>query len=167
MKPLTSDRNFTPTSRALGSFHPSVGTVLLKIVVVVVDVVTPVEVTTKLILLEVPPAGAGVNTVMPAVPAEETSDALITACNDPEFTNVVPLADPFHCTAELGTKLLPVTVKVKPAAPAFALLGEIDEIAGEGLEIPSLPMTCATVLTMVPCEARACSQLKNALKLAG
>src|SRR5207248_2409617 len=47
---------------------------------------------------EVPPPGAGVNTVTCAVPAEVMSAALIDACSCPEFTNVVVRLAPLHFT---------------------------------------------------------------------
>lgn len=40
---------------------------------------------------------------------------------------------PFHRTTEPLMKLLPVTVRVKPADPANALLGEIEILVGTGL----------------------------------
>jgi hypothetical protein len=42
------------------------------------------------------------------------------------LTYVVVAAVPFHVTTEVLLKLLPFTVKTKPAPPAAALLGEIE-----------------------------------------
>ena len=49
------------------------------------------------------------------------------------LTNVVLLAAPFHRTTEAETKLVPSTVKVRPAPPAGASLGETEPIVGSGL----------------------------------
>ena len=37
-----------------------------------------------------------------------------------------------HCTTEHGRMFVPVTVKVAPAAPAVAVVGEMDAIVGGG-----------------------------------
>jgi len=73
--------------------------------------------------VESPPPGAGVSTVTCAVPALTTSFAKIVACSWAPPLNVVARLVPFHCTTELGVKLLPVTVRVKPAAPVAMLVG--------------------------------------------
>ncbi len=44
--------------------------------------------------------------------------------------------DPFHCTVEPLTKLLPFTVRVKADPPAVADEGLIPVVAGTGLLIP-------------------------------
>jgi hypothetical protein len=64
-----------------------------------------------------------VSTVTWAVPALTTSLAGIVACNWALPLNVVARLKPFHCTTELGVKLLPVTVRVKPVVPAPTRLG--------------------------------------------
>ena len=68
--------------------------------------------------LEVPPPGAGVNTVTEAVPATAMSAAGIAAVNRVEETNVVVRSAPFQSTTELATKPVPLTVSVKPDPPA-------------------------------------------------
>jgi len=40
---------------------------------------------------------------------------------------------PFHCTVEVDTKLVPVTVRVNAAPPARAELGFSEPIAMDGL----------------------------------
>jgi len=57
------------------------------------------------------------------------------------LTNVVVRGAPFHCTTELETKLVPVTVNVKAAPPAVALLGESDESVGTGVEGDTFTVT--------------------------
>jgi hypothetical protein len=44
----------------------------------------------------------------------------------------------FHCTTELGTNPLPVTVKEKAGSPAVAVPGEIPFIAGVGVGTSAL-----------------------------
>ena len=48
------------------------------------------------------------------------------------LTYEVALELPFHCTVDVEMKLDPFTVKVNPAAPAFALGGESEVIDGTG-----------------------------------
>ena len=82
---------------------------------------------------EVPPPGAGVKTVICAVPAVATSAAVIAACSCVELTNVVVRSAPFHRTFDDDVKLLPLTVNVKADAPANVRSGAIDVAAGPGL----------------------------------
>jgi hypothetical protein len=46
--------------------------------------------------------------------------------------NCVVVAPLVHCTTEHGTRFVPVTVIVAPAAPAVAVAGRIPEIVGAG-----------------------------------
>ena len=85
--------------------------------------------------LDVPPPGAGVETVTVTVPPVAMSAAVIAACKVVPETNVVVRAIPFHCTVEEDTKLEPVTVSVNAAPPAAAELGFKDAIVGAGLLI--------------------------------
>ncbi len=62
---------------------------------------------------EVPPPGAGLNTVTEPVPAEAISAAVIVAVSCVPDTNVVNRLDPFHCTTELELNPLPLTVNEK------------------------------------------------------
>jgi len=82
---------------------------------------------------EVPPPGVGFTTVTLNVPALAMSVALIVAVSFVELTKTVVRADPAQSTVDVFTKLVPVTVSVNPAAPAVALLGDRDVIAGLGL----------------------------------
>jgi hypothetical protein len=97
-------------------------------------------------LAEVPPPGAGLKTATWAVPADVMSAAVTAACNCVALTNVVVRFAPFHWTTELLMNPLPLTVSVKAAPPAVALVGEIEVIAGTGLgavmvngELPEVP----------------------------
>ena len=84
----------------------------------------------KLIAFEVPPPRAGLVTVTAAVPAETRAAAGIAAVNCVELTKVVVGAVPPKLTIEAATKFVPLTVSVKPAPPAAALVGEIVAIVG-------------------------------------
>jgi hypothetical protein len=82
--------------------------------------------------LEVPPPGAGLNTVTDAVPAEAMSAAVICAVSCVLLPNVVARALPFHCTIDELMKFVPVSARVKAAPPAVALGGEIELSVGLG-----------------------------------
>src|SRR5580700_4029640 len=84
---------------------------------------------------EVPPPGAGVDTVTLAVPALAISVAGIVTVNSVECTKVVARAAPFQCTAELVWNPVPCTVKVNDAPPCVALAGDSEVMAGTGLSI--------------------------------
>jgi hypothetical protein len=60
------------------------------------------------------------------------SEESIAACKLVLETKVVVRALPFHCTAEVGAKLLPVTVSMKLALPVTAELGLNSVIFGGG-----------------------------------
>src|SRR5262249_53297239 len=82
---------------------------------------------------EVPPPGAGLNTVTEAEPAAARSLAAIEAWSLVVLTNVVVRAAPFQLTTELVTKPVPFTASVNAALPATTTLGESDVTAGTGL----------------------------------
>src|SRR6267143_2550975 len=82
---------------------------------------------------EVPPPGVEVTTVTEAVPVVAMSAAVIAAVSWMALTNVVVRAAPFHCTVLPLTKPLPLTVSVKAAPPAVALVGDTDVSVGAGL----------------------------------
>src|SRR4030095_3434681 len=93
----------------------------------------------KVRALEVPPPGAGLNTVTGAVPAAAMSVAGMAAVTCVAFTKVVVRAAPFHLTSEPETKLLPLTVSVQAGPPAVALLGTRVVSAGTGFVPPPEP----------------------------
>ena len=70
-----------------------------------------------------------------AVPLVAMSAAVIAAVNCVALTKVVVRFDPFHWTVEVLTKLVPYTVSVNAAPPAFAELGLRLVVAGTGLLI--------------------------------
>jgi hypothetical protein len=82
---------------------------------------------------EVPPPGAGVNTVIWTVPAVAMSLDEIAAVIWVALAKLVGRLLPFHCRTAEETKLEPVTVRVKAAPPAIPLGGETDAIVGTGL----------------------------------
>jgi len=84
-------------------------------------------------LPDVPPPGAGFVTVTVAIPAAAISAAVIAAVNCAALTNVVVLAAPLNFTIDVETKAVPLTVRVKAAPPAVALVGEREVAVGVGL----------------------------------
>jgi len=101
-------------------------------------------------LPEVPPPGAGLDTVTWAVPAVAMSVAEMAACNCVALINEVVLGDPFQLTTEPLMNPLPFTVRVKAAVPAVALVGDSDVIVGTGFApwtvmMPPVPETAAVV----------------------
>jgi len=84
-------------------------------------------------LPEVPPPGAGLNTVTWAVPADAISPAAIPACSCVPLTYVVVRLDPFQFTTDPLINPLPFTVRVKAAVPAVAETGDREVIDGTGL----------------------------------
>lgn len=92
-----------------------------------------VAVTTKAMAELVPPPGRGVNTVTAGLPATAIFDAGTVAVNCVGLMNVVASGAPFQFTTEPLIKLLPVTVSVKPAVPATAVVGLMAVAAGTGL----------------------------------
>lgn len=117
----------------------------------------------KVCALDVPPPGAGVNTVTLAVPAVAMSEAGIAAVNCVALTNVVVRALPFHCTIEALVKFVPLTVKVNATPPATPELGLIAVVVGAGaaalivkvtaLDVPPPGVGLKTVTLAVPAEA--------------
>src|SRR6516165_6788091 len=86
----------------------------------------------KATALEVPPPGAGVETVTLAVPAVATSAVVMAACKAVLETPVVVRGLPFHRTVE-KPKFVPVTVRVKAPLPATTAFGLNEVTAGTGL----------------------------------
>ena len=82
---------------------------------------------------DVPPPGAGLVTVTVAVPAVAMSAAVIAAVSCVALANVVVLAAPLNFTSDVDTKPVPLTVRVKAAPPAVALVGEREVSVGTGL----------------------------------
>ena len=83
--------------------------------------------------VEVPPPGVGVKTVTEVEPAVAMSPAAMVARSWVLLTKVVVRGAPFQLITEAVTKLLPVTVKLNPAPPAVALVGESVLSTGTGL----------------------------------
>ena len=84
---------------------------------------------------EVPPPGAGLNTVTCALPATAMSAAVIAACNCVVPTKTVVRADPFHFTTAPETNPDPFTISENAAPPATAVDGPSEVIVGTGLDV--------------------------------
>src|SRR5213593_2623569 len=85
---------------------------------------------------DVPPPGAGVCTVICAVPLDARSLAAIDARSCVALENVVGRGAPFHCMTDAVTKPLPLTVSVNAAPPAAVWVGNNDEATGAGFSDP-------------------------------
>jgi len=81
---------------------------------------------------EVPPPGAGFTTVICAIRSTAISLARIDAVTCVALTKAVARDTPFQCTAEPATKPEPVAVRVKPAPPATAAVGDTVVRTGTG-----------------------------------
>src|SRR5262249_2732756 len=82
---------------------------------------------------DVPPPGAGVNTVMLGVPAAATSLAGMAPVSCVDETNVVVRLAPLTWTIEPLVKLEPVAVRGKAAPPADAVVGLVVDRNGAGV----------------------------------
>ena len=82
---------------------------------------------------EVPPPGAGLNTVTSKVPAVAMSAAVMVAVSCVSDMKVVARSVPSHLTTERPfTKLVPSTVRVNPGSPAVLLVGSMPVVVGKG-----------------------------------
>src|SRR6267143_5615650 len=110
---------------------------------------------------EVPPPGAGVATVICAVPAAATSAAEMAAVSCVALRNVVVRAAPFQRTVELLTKPPPFTRRVSGPVPTVAPVGISPVSPGAGLvtvkacaaEVPPPGAGVTTVTCGVPAAA--------------
>ena len=93
--------------------------------------------------MDVPPPGAGLNTVTCAVPAVPRSGAAIVDVSWVAETNVVARSAPFHRTIEPEMKFVPVTVSVNPDPPTTAAAGLSPVVAGTGLLGGAIVKVCA------------------------
>jgi hypothetical protein len=87
----------------------------------------------KVEAVEVPPPGAGVKTVIGAVPALAMSAAGTVAVSWEPETYVVERALPFQFTVEFERKFAPFAVRVKPASVAVEVVGLMEVRVGAGL----------------------------------
>src|SRR5438270_10816821 len=72
---------------------------------------------------DIPPPGAGLKTVIEAVPKDAMLAAGTSAVSLLKLTNVVLRGIPFQFTTEVGTKPVPFTVRVNSPAPGAMLVG--------------------------------------------
>src|SRR5437867_2407120 len=82
---------------------------------------------------EVPPLGAGFNTVMLRVPVDVMSLPKMLAVRVVELTNVVVRLTPSRRTTEFETKFVPLTVSVNGPLPTVTVAGAMDVVVGAGL----------------------------------
>ena len=94
----------------------------------------------KVWLFEVPPPGAGFETVTEEVPAVVMSDARMVALTDELDTKVVARGLPFQSTLDEATKFVPFTVRVKSVPPAAVEVGLKEVVVGTGFGLDSFPI---------------------------
>ena len=112
----------------------------------------------NVLIMDVPPPGAGVKTVMAAVPALTTLPAGTVAFSWVLFIKMVESAIPFHCTTEVLAKLLPMQINVRVTAPEMTDTGEMELNTGIGAlmlnvndpEVPPPGVGLTTVMVAVP-----------------
>src|SRR5258705_9072345 len=131
---------------ARASHAPSAGPLLIVAVTsppggeLVVLAVSPGPVMVRDWAAEVPPPGAGVNTVMLRAPELPRSLARMVAFNWFAETNVVARGLPFTWTTELPAKLLPVAVSVNAGPPPPAVVGLMPvNVGARGGEVTARP----------------------------
>ena len=143
-----------PATALVGATELSVGSGLLT-----VNVTAP----------EIPPPGVGVNTVTDGVPPTAISAAVICAWSCVALIYVVVRLLPFQRTTDVIAKFVPVAVSVKAAAPAAALVGEIELSVGTGfvavmvnvatLDVPPPGVGLNTVTEAVPVAAMSVARI--------
>ena len=87
---------------------------------------------------DVPPPGAGLNTVTLDVPTLPMSAAVTCAASCVPPTNVVKRSLPFHRTTEPSTKPVPLMESVNATSPFVLLVGEMAVIVGRGISTARL-----------------------------
>src|SRR5882724_10918649 len=120
-----------PFTVKVNAAPPNVAAVGLKLVVVG----TGLPVMVKVWAFEVPPPGAGLNTVTDAVPTAATSVAGIAAVSCVAETKVVVRLAPFQRTIDPVMKLVPFMVSVNAGPPAAAEVGLKPVVVGTGLPV--------------------------------
>src|SRR6266850_1973300 len=130
-----------PFTVSVNAGPPAVADVGLRLVVVGTGLVAAVIV--NVCAFDVPPPGAGLNTVTCAVPGLAMSESGIEALTCEDETNVVGRFEPFHRTIDPGMKLLPFTVSVNAGPPAVADVGLRLVVVGTGLVAAVIVNVCA------------------------
>src|SRR5438128_514714 len=102
-------------------------------------------VTVRVNALDSPPPGAGVKTVIAAVPPVARSAAVIGAVTCVADPNVVVRARPLTWTTDAATKPVPVTVSVNAGLPAARLAGFSVAIVGTGLATVTIALVASRV----------------------
>jgi len=111
---------------------PLPGDVMVGVMLLIVGTGLPAALITKFTALEIPPPGAGLETVTGTVPADAISAAVMEAASWLTVKNVVGRFEPFQRTIDPFMKFDPLTRRVKPAAPAVVDDGFRLAIAGMG-----------------------------------
>jgi len=130
-------------------------------------IVGPVVV--KVRAFEVPPPGAGVETVTCAEPVLAISVEGIAAVTFVPLTKVVVRLLPFQCTCEPEIKPAPVSVNVKSGPPAAVLEGDRETRLGTGLEdggggVPPPPPQPANPTTIASTRTQTATSASGAMR---
>ena len=123
--------------------------------------------TEKLAIVEVPPPGAGFETVTESVAAVAASVAGMAAVNAVELTNVVDTGLALKLTTELALKFEPLTESVNAGLPTATLVGEMLFKTGSGLltvkvdgaEVPASGAGFVTVTANEPAAAMSAAEI--------
>src|SRR5580658_3460163 len=93
--------------------------------------------------VEPPPSGGGFTTRIDTGPGVRRSEESRSTCSEVELMNVVVRLELLTKTVDCATKPWPVRFSSRPAAPAMAVLGFIEVIAGT-------PLAIGVIVTIVP-----------------
>ena len=123
--------------------------------------------TEKLAAAEVPPPGAGFDTVTESVATVVKSVAGMDAVNAVELTNVVDTGLALKLTTELALKFEPLTESVNAGLPTATLVGEMLFKTGSGLltvkvdgaEVPASGAGFVTVTEIEPAAAMSAAEI--------
>jgi hypothetical protein len=97
----------------------------------------------KIIVLDVPPPGAWLNTFTTWIPVFTMSVDASSAVRREEDTKDVARFKSPHLTTEVFVKPLPSTVRVNDGLPCAALLGFVTVISGDGFVTGGIANTSA------------------------
>ena len=104
----------------------------------------------SVLVSEVPPPGAGVTTAILSVPAFAISAAVMAIVSCVLLTKVVVRLIPLTCAAEVATKPVPLSVRLKAALPAVTVAGSMLARVGAGLLLACVMVTVCPAIVSVP-----------------
>jgi hypothetical protein len=99
----------------------------------------------KICPLVTPPPGVGLETVILYIPATNKSEVYRVVVSVVEFIYVVVRAAPFILITEVGTKFVPLAVRVNCPPPFAAETGEIVLRVGAGFTVITVKILVAEI----------------------